>query len=265
LNLTIFGLLASIFYLCSAGTQFYALKHASTYKKNLAIILGVIAVLAHSFFSFKAISTVTGINLGIHEMASVITLAVSGVVVLSSLRRPVANLIIVIFPISVLAITVTLFSHSTYVPRQDISSGIGLHVVLSILAHGLLSVAALEAILLSFGDYELRHKKLNVLRYLPPLQTMESLLFELLWSGLIFLSLSIITGFVFFEEMSRGLIHHASITLAAWVVFSILLWGRYRLGWRGATASRWTLSGFALLLIGYFGSKLVMEILLPQI
>jgi len=264
LNLTIFGLLASILYLCSAGTQFYALKNAPINKKNLAIIIGVIAVLAHAIFSFKAISTVTGINLGIYEMASVIALAISGVVVLSSLRRPVANLVIVIFPISVLAIAATLFNESTYVPRHNISSGIGLHVVLSILAYGLLSVAALEAILLSFGDYELRHKKMSALRYLPPLQTMESLLFELLWAGLIFLSLSIITGFVFFQEMSRGLIHHTSITLAAWVVFSVLLWGRYRLGWRGATASRWTLSGFALLLVGYFGSKLVMEVFLPQ-
>ena len=136
--------------------------------------------------------------------------------------------------------------------------------MLSVLSYGLLAIAALQAILLSFGDYELRHKKMTTLRYLPSLQTMESLLFELLWAGLVFLSLSILSGFVFFEQMSRGLIHHTSITLIAWVVFSILLWGRYRMGWRGATASRWTLSRFALLLVGYFGSKLVMEIFLAQ-
>lgn len=252
-------------YLCSAGAQFYTPKNSPIGKKNLVIIIGVIAVLAHGIFSFKAISTATGINLGIYEMASVIALAISGIVVVSSLRRPLANLVVVIFPLSILAIAATLVNESTYVPRQDISSGIGLHVVLSVLAYGLLSIAAIEAILLSFGDYELRHKKMTALRYLPPLQTMESLLFELLLAGLIFLSLSILTGFLFFEEMSRGLIHHTLITLAAWLVFSVLLWGRYRLGWRGATASRWTLSGFALLLVGYFGSKLVMEIFLPAI
>jgi len=251
--------------LCSAGTQFYSLKHSPINKQNMVIIIGVIAVLAHGIFSFNAISTVTGINLGIFEMASVVALAISAIVVLSSLHRPVVNLVIIIFPLSVLAIVGTLFNESTYTPRQDLTTGIGLHVILSVLAYGLLAIAALQAILLSFGDYELRHKKLTVLRYLPPLQTMESLLFELLWAGLIFLSLSILTGFVFFEQMSRGLIHHTSITLLAWIVFSILLWGRYRLGWRGATASRWTLSGFGLLLLGYFGSKLVMEIFLPQL
>jgi ABC-type uncharacterized transport system permease subunit len=265
LNLTLFGLLASTLYLCSAGAQFYTPKNSPIGKKNLVIIMSVIAVLAHGVFSFKAISTGSGINLGIYEMTSVIALAISGIVVISSLRRPIADLVIVIFPLSVLAIAATLLNESTYVPRQDISAGIGLHVILSVLAYSLLSIAAIEAILLSFGDYELRHKKMVALRYLPPLQTMESLLFELLLAGLILLSLSICTGFLFFEEMSRGLIHHTSITLAAWLVFSVLLWGRYRLGWRGATASRWTLSGFALLLVGYFGSKLVMEIFLPQI
>jgi len=250
-------------YLCSAGAQFYSLKNAPISKKRLVIGIGAFAVLAHGIFSFNAISTVTGINLGIFEMASVIALAISAIVVLSALRRPVTNLVIVIFPLSVLAIFATIFTESTYVPRQNISAGLGLHVILSILAYSLLSVAAVEAVLLSFGDYELRHKKMAALRYLPPLQTMESLLFELLWSGLIFLSLSIVTGFIFFNEMTRGLIHHTSITLAAWVVFSVLLWGRHRLGWRGATASRWTLSGFVLLLVGYFGSKLVMEIFLP--
>jgi|TARA_B100000497_G_scaffold54745_1_gene62747 ABC-type uncharacterized transport system permease subunit len=256
--------LASLLYLGSAGIQLYSLKHSPIDKKKPVIVLGMIAVLAHGIFSFNAIFTLTGINLGIFEMASVVALAISAIVVLSSLHRPVVNLVIAIFPLAVLTIVGTLLNESTYTPRQDLTSGIGLHVVLSVLSYGLLAIAALQAILLSFGDYELRHKKMTTLRYLPPLQTMESLLFELLWAGLVFLSLSILSGFVFFEQMSRGLIHHTSITLIAWVVFSILLWGRYRMGWRGATASRWTLSGFALLLVGYFGSKLVMEIFLAQ-
>jgi ABC-type uncharacterized transport system permease subunit len=81
------------------------------------------------------------------------------------------------------------------------------------------------------------------------------------------LTSSIITGFVFLDDFSvGGLIHHTVITCAAWIVFAILIWGRYRLGWRGAIASRWTLSGFALLLTGYFGSKMVMELILgPQV
>jgi ABC-type uncharacterized transport system permease subunit len=140
-------------------------------------------------------------------------------------------------------------------------------VVLSIIAYSLITIAAFQAIFLSFGDYELKHRNLGVLKNLPPLQTLESLLFEMLWVGLVFLSLSIVSGFVFFDEISSrpGLIHHTIITLAAWVVFAVLLWGRYRLGWRGAVASRWTLAGFVLLAFGYFGTKFVLQMILGRV
>ena len=85
----------------------------------------------------------------------------------------------------------------------------------------------------------------------------------MLWAGLIFLSLSIASGFVFLDDIAGpGLMHHTVITLSAWLVFSVLLWGRYQRGWRGSIASRWVLTGFVLLVVGYFGSKLVLEVIL---
>jgi len=90
-------------------------------------------------------------------------------------------------------------------------------------------------------------------------------LFELLTAGLVFLSLSIVTGFIYLADLSQsGLVHHTFITMAAWIVFAVLIWGRYQLGWRGSLASRWTLAGFALLLLGYFGSKIVLEVILTR-
>ena len=61
------------------------------------------------------------------------------------------------------------------------------------------------------------------------------------------------------------MVHHTTITLCAWVVFMLLMWGRYRLGWRGATAARWALAGFGLLVLGYFGSKAVLELVLTRV
>ena len=128
---------------------------------------------------------------------------------------------------------------------------------------GLLTVLAIQAIFLSFCHYGLRHSKLEFIKELPPLETIEGLLFEMLGAGLLMLSLSILTGFVFLEDIfNPGLIHHTVITLAAWLVFSILLWGRIKNGWRGTTAARWALCGFGLLALGYFGSKFVLEVIL---
>jgi ABC-type uncharacterized transport system permease subunit len=92
------------------------------------------------------------------------------------------------------------------------------------------------------------------------------MLFRSIWAGLSLLTLSIASGFLFLENADiPGLVHHTVITAAAWVIFVILLWGRYYLGWRGVLASRWTLAGFILLVLGYFGSKFVIELILHRI
>jgi ABC-type uncharacterized transport system permease subunit len=92
---------------------------------------------------------------------------------------------------------------------------------------------------------------------------MERMLFELVWVGLAALTLSIFSGMLFMEDMfAQHLVHKTVLSLVAWVLFSLLLWGRYQLGWRSQTAVRFTLSGFLLLLLGFFGSKLVLELIL---
>ena len=114
-----------------------------------------------------------------------------------------------------------------------------------------------------WGDSLLRTHRLLILKNMPPLETMEQLMFEMVAWGLVFLTMSITSGFLFLEDISGpGLWHHTIITLMAWAVFMVLLWGRFQLGWRGAIASRWALTGFVLLVLGYFGSKAVIELIL---
>jgi ABC-type uncharacterized transport system permease subunit len=92
---------------------------------------------------------------------------------------------------------------------------------------------------------------------------MEALLFELLWCGEILLTIAIITGFIFLDDLfAQHLVHKTVFTLLAWCIYAILLWGRHAKGWRGNTALRWTLGGFCLLMLAYFGSKFVLEVLL---
>jgi len=270
MNIVISATLACLLYMASASLQLVGLYRKIPSKRSLVIGAGILAMVAHAYFSYREIFTPEGINMGLLPMGSVTSLAIAAMILLSSLRRPIENLLIVLFPMAAVVIAFTVLVPSDYTPRNDLHEGIVAHIILSVVAYSLLTIAAFQAILLSFGDYELKHRRLSVLRTLPPLQTMESLLFELLWVGLIFLTLSIVTGFVFLEEDYEdpaipGLIHHALITFAAWIVFAILLWGRYRLGWRGAIASRWTLIGFGLLALGYFGSKFVLEMILGRV
>jgi ABC-type uncharacterized transport system permease subunit len=82
----------------------------------------------------------------------------------------------------------------------------------------------------------------------------------------VLLTVSLVTGFVFLENLfAQHLAHKTILSMAAWGVFAVLLWGRMVHGWRGQTAIRWTLSGFAALLLGYFGSKVVLELILHRV
>jgi len=92
------------------------------------------------------------------------------------------------------------------------------------------------------------------------LQTMEKLLFQLIATGFVLLSLSLLSGFLFVENLfAQHLVHKTVLSILAWLVFGILLVGRIKQGWRGQTAIRWTLGGFASLMLAYFGSKIVLE------
>ena len=137
-------------------------------------------------------------------------------------------------------------------------------ILLSICAHGVLGLAAMQAILLGF-QHRLLHDRqpLRAVRALPPLYVMESLLFRMIWVGFALLTAALASGFVYLENLfAQQLVHKTVLTIAAWVLFGTLLGGHHWAGWRGPTAVRFTLGGFALLVLGYFGSKIVLELIL---
>lgn len=260
------GIIAIVLYLVSTGIQFQSLSKEIPRVKSIVSVLASMAVLCHGVTVYMDLYGAAGINLSIYSMLSLMAVSVAAIILVSNFRRPLANLFIAIFPLAAISLVIELFVQGPAHPRPDITPGILSHIALSVIAYSLLTIAALQAGLLSFGDYEMKHRNLGVLQRLPPLQTMEALLFETLWVGLTFLTLSITSGFIFLEDVGGpGLIHHTVITLAAWMVFAVLLWGRHSLGWRGPIASRWTLTGFVLLAVGYFGSKLVLEIILTPV
>ena len=137
---------------------------------------------------------------------------------------------------------------------------------MSILAYSLLSIAAVQAVLLYIQDTHLHNKHPGgFIRALPPLETMETLLFQMIGLGFIVLSISLLSGVPYIENiLDQRLVHKTVLSVTAWVVFGILLFGRWRFGWRGRTAIRWTISGFILLMLAYFGSKFVIQLILQS-
>ena len=136
--------------------------------------------------------------------------------------------------------------------------------MVSVVAYSLIMLGAIQAGVLAFQDYSIRtHNPGGFIRYLPPMHDMEILLFQFLGFGFVCLSASLLTGFLFLEDIfAQHLVHKTALSIVAWFILAVLLFCRFQFGWRGKTAIRWTLSAFAFLMLAYFGSKLVLEFIL---
>jgi ABC-type uncharacterized transport system permease subunit len=142
-----------------------------------------------------------------------------------------------------------------------------LHLALAMIAYGLFVIALLHAALMSFAERHLHLKGTVAFPNLPPLLTLETLLFRMIGAAFVFLTLTLVTGIAFSETLfGRALRfeHKTVFAVLSWLIFAWLLAGRWRYGWRGRTALRWTLGGFVMLLLAYVGSRFVLEVLLQR-
>ena len=267
---TLSGIFAILVYLVIAFLLGLGLKkgesHPSGAKRKLLVLAGLVGVLFHGITLFIAIFTPAGVNLEFFNVASLAGWLAALLLLLSALRTPVENLAIALLPLAALSLLLQLVVPTKPVLLANASSGLEAHILLSILAFSLLSIASLQAILLAIQDSHLRNRKPGgFIRALPPLETMERLLFQMIGLGFTFLSLALFNGVLFVDDIfAQHLVHKTVLSIIAWLVFAILLWGRWRFGWRGRTAIRWTLIGLVILLVGYFGSKLILEIVLQR-
>ena len=223
------------------------------------------AVILHAALLYPAVISPEGLNLGFVHAISLVALTTSLLLSLSALFQPIANLGIVVYPLTAISIAILLAWPATHIVTVE-SWQLQAHILLSLLAYSILGLAVLQAILLSIQDRSLHNRQPGgFIRLLPPLAVMESLLFQMIATGFVLLTLALLTGFLFLEDIfAQHLVHKTALSLAAWLVFGILLWGRWRFGWRGRTAVRWTLGGFVFLMLAYFGSKFVLELLLAD-
>ncbi len=263
----VFAALSSIFYLTSVVLQFLVLNKKRSFDRRLIIGSGIVAVVFHGVLAWQQIILDTGVDLGFFKIASLVAFFLGFLLLFSSLKKPLENLFTALFPISILVIWVSTVVTSSYTPRADFETGILSHILISILAYSVLTICAAHAVVLIIQDRRLKsHHTSGLFWALPPLQTMERLLFELLVTGFVLLTLAIVSGLMFVEDMmAQHIVHKSALTVIAWIIYGILIWGHFYLGWRGRVAARWTISGFLVLFTAFVGSRFVLELLLNRV
>jgi ABC-type uncharacterized transport system permease subunit len=256
-------------YLTAAGLiawRLFMQERTVVPPRGLALGTAFTGLLLHTWLLYSAVFSPEGLNLAFFNALSLASWTVIASLLIPSLNKPVENLGIVLLPVAAVTVALDELYPSVGFMGADTSWVLKVHVLLSMLAYSLLTLAAVQAILLAVQDHYLRSRQPGgFVRSLPPLLTMEALLFEMIGVGFAMLTLALISGFAFLENMfAQHLVHKTVLSVLAWMVFGGLLIGHRFRGWRGRRAINWTLSGFGILILAYFGSKLVLELILQR-
>ena len=241
-----------------AGLAYYFRPQARTTQ-----FIGATAIALHTLSLSQYLFHGTGYNF----LTIGLLIAVIGNALLwfSNREKDLSLLIAVAFPLTAIIIAVNAIQPWHLKPFYIESWGTSVHILIASVAYSLFTTACGVGILLSIQEYQLKHHRLKQLLRVPPLQTLERLMFEFIWAAFILLTITIATGFYCIEDMfAQHLVHKTCFTIASWIVFAGLLLGRRFAGWRGQLAVKLTLSGFFLLMLGYFGSQIALQIVMHE-
>ncbi|MEO6969243.1 MAG: cytochrome c biogenesis protein CcsA [Rhodanobacteraceae bacterium] len=257
------AILSVALYLAAAGALARPLLREGAAPRRIALVAGTLAVLLH--FAVLLGAHRGALDLHFFAALSLVAAVIAALTLVVNLARPVAALGVIVFPLAALLLAIdTYLAPPTFPIAMDWQ--IKLHVTLALISFGVLSIAALLALLLAAQERALRAHRMGAwARVLPPLTLTETLMFRLIGAGFVLLTLALLSGVLFVHNlMTQDLLQKTVLSVLAWVVFGVLLIGRWRWGWRGARAVNLTLIGMAVLLLAFFGSKFVLEMVLHR-
>lgn len=269
MSTTLAGLASTLLYLAATlllGARLSLVDNRFIQHRGSSTTATAMAFALHTLVLYHRVFTPQGLNFGFFSSMSLVSWVIVVLLFVTAFRKPVENLGLFTLPLAAVAVGLSVTFHGGHYLPRDTGFGLETHITLAILAYSLITIAAVQSVLLAFQDYKLRNRHPGgIMRALPPLQTMESLLFQIIWVGFFMLSLAVISGMMFLDDMfAQKVAHKTVLSLIAWLIFAILLWGRWQFGWRGRVAIRWSLAGFVALMLAFFGSKMVLELILGR-
>jgi ABC-type uncharacterized transport system permease subunit len=257
------SLLAATLYLAAAGGLVLALRNDPARGRG-AFWLAVPAIGLHAAAHALGWARLNGPDLHFFAALSLVALGMAALGTLAAATQRMAALGVIIYPLA--AVFVLLYTFAGHGQPQALDWRLQLHAWLALLAYATLALSSLIAIFGWAQDRALRQRQLHGwLRALPPLVQLEALLFRSLWASFILLAATLLTGVLFVENLlAQHLWHKTVLSVLSWLVLGWLLFGRWRHGWRGTRALRLVLVSMVLLLLAFFGSQFVLQLLLHR-
>ncbi|MBI2294273.1 MAG: cytochrome c biogenesis protein CcsA [Betaproteobacteria bacterium] len=241
------------------------LRAESKMLEQLAVL---VPLALHAMLLYDSMFAGDGVRLGVGNAMSTIVWLTVAIYWLGNLFYNIEGLQAMVMPVAaVCALLPVLLPPASTLPNTELVA-FRVHLLISMLAYSLFTIASLHVLLMALLERRLHGGELPAaLHQLPPLLTMETLLFRIITAGFILLTLTLATGIVFTEELfgkAMRFNHKTVFGILSWFIFAALLGGRQLYGWRGRIAVRWTLTGFLMLVLAYVGSKFVLEVILGR-
>jgi ABC-type uncharacterized transport system permease subunit len=234
--------------------------------RRAALWLSVTAIAGHAVFVWLRLAMPMGLDVNFLNVLSVAAMMIALALLLTGVGTRSIEAGILVFPGAALVLWLQWLAQPGAMYLGHLPSMLKLHILTALMAFSLLTIAAINAILLSIQDYLLRHPRpIRQLEMLPPLIVLEQLMFRLILAGWLLLTVALGAGLTFVDDLlAQHLLHKTVLSVISWILFGLLLGARWWQGWRGRRAVNWTLLAMVMLVLAYFGSKFILEQLLDR-
>ncbi len=261
---SIIAIVATFLYGFAIATIIPGLAYQTGIKTKAVFFSAIGALVFHAWLLGDLIFNGSGQNLSILNVASLISFIISLVLSVAMFKTRLWFLLPVVYSFAAINLGAATFLPSTVIKHLEHDPKLLLHISFALFSYATLTIGALYALQLAWLDYKLKAKRsLAINPNLPPLLLVERQLFKIILIGNLLLTITLITGFVFVQDMfAQGKAHKGILSFVAWLVYSLLLWGHYQKGWRGKKVTWFAVAGATLLTLAYFGSRFVQEIIL---
>lgn len=258
-----FAILAMIAYLLSLGLIIPSLVQNNRAYRRLALLFAGIALVSHAVaLQARIFDVSTGQNLSLLNIGSIVSLMICFVMTVVASRDRGWFLLPIVYSFALINLGLASFVPGEFITHLETTPSLMLHIGLALFSYATLIIAALYALQLALLDYLLKNKKLTFTADMPPLMSIERKMFHITQVGVVLLTLTLCTGMLYMDNLfSKENVHKAVLSILAWFVYVLLLWGHFREGWRGRRVVWFSLLGAFLLTMAYFGSRLLQEVM----
>lgn len=257
----VFAILALVAYSVSLALIIPGLLRKNSGWRHFAILSAAIALVSHALALEARFFTVDGgQNLSLLNVGSLVSLMICTVMTIVASRNRGWLLLPIVYAFALINLALATFMPNEFITHLEATPGMMVHIGLSLFSYATLIIAALYALQLAWIDYQLKNKKLAFSAEMPPLMVIERKMFHITQVGVVLLTLTLCTGLFYMKNLfSMENVDKAVLSILAWFVYVILLWGHYHEGWRGRRVVWFNVAGAGILTLAYFGSRVLQQ------